>query len=62
MYKKEGYGGRMARTMVFVQGFINILGLLVGSILMGQGDFVMAFFMSMSAGTFFYISLGEVLQ
>lgn len=62
MYKKEGYGARMARTMVFVQGFINILGLLVGSILMGQGDFVMAFFMSMSAGTFFYISLGEVLQ
>ena len=62
MYKKEGYGDRMAKTMVFIQGFINILGLLVGSILMGQGDFVMAFFMSMSAGTFFYISLGEVLQ
>jgi hypothetical protein len=52
----------MAKTMVFIQGFINILGLFVGSILMGQGDFVMAFFMSMSAGTFFYISLGEVLQ
>jgi zinc transporter ZupT len=52
----------MATTMVIIQGFINILGLSVGSILMGQGDFVMAFFMSMSAGTFFYISLGEVLQ
>jgi zinc transporter ZupT len=44
--------------MVGVQGFINVLGLLVGSMLMGQGSFVMAFFMSMSAGTFFYISLG----
>lgn len=29
---------------------------------MGQGHFVMAFFMSMSAGTFLYISLFEVLQ
>ena len=48
--------------MVVMQGVINILGLLVGSVLMGQGNFVMAFFMSMSAGTFFYISLGEVLQ
>jgi len=52
----------MAAIMVFIQGFINVLGLSVGSILMGQGDFVMALFMSMSAGTFFYISLGEVLQ
>ena len=58
MYKKEGYGGRTAMFMVVLQGFINILGLSVGSILMGQGTFVMAFFMSMSAGTFFYIALG----
>ena len=41
---------------------MNVLGLLVGSLLIGQGLFVMAFFMSMSAGTFLYISLGEVLQ
>jgi zinc transporter ZupT len=40
----------------------NVLGLLTGSILMGQGSFIMAFFMSMSAGTFLYISLAEVLQ
>lgn len=62
MYKKEGYGTRMTRIMVCIQGLVNVLGLTVGSILMDQGDFVMALFMSMSAGTFFYISLGEVLQ
>jgi zinc transporter ZupT len=48
--------------MIVVQGLMNVFGLLTGSILMGQGNFVMAFFMSMSAGTFFYISLAEVLQ
>lgn len=48
--------------MVMVQGLVNVVGLSVGSMLMGQGNFVMAFFMSMSVGTFFYISLGEVLQ
>lgn len=62
MYKKEGYGGRAALVMVVIQGCINVLGLLVGSMLMEQGNFVMAFFMSMSVGTFLYISLGEVLQ
>ena len=48
--------------MVIIQGLVNVLGLSVGTFLAGQGNFVMAFFMSMSAGTFFYISLGEVLQ
>lgn len=48
--------------MIIIQGAINVLGLLTGSFLMGQGDFIMAFFMSMSAGTFLYISLAEVLQ
>jgi solute carrier family 39 (zinc transporter), member 1/2/3 len=62
MYKKEGYGGKTAFLMVIFQGCINVLGLLVGSMLMEQGNFVMALFMSMSVGTFFYISLGEVLQ
>jgi len=47
--------------MVVVQGFINILGLITGTSLIGQGHFVMAFFMSISAGTFLYISLAEVL-
>ena len=62
MYKKEGFSGKTAMLMVVMQGAINILGLVVGTILTGQGSFVMALFMSMSAGTFFYISLGEVLQ
>lgn len=48
--------------MILIQGLVNILGLLTGSFLMGKGDFVMAFFMSISAGTFLYISLVEVLQ
>jgi zinc transporter ZupT len=48
--------------MIIIQGAVNVLGLLTGSFLMGQGNFVMAFFMSMSAGTFLYISLAEVLQ
>lgn len=62
MYKKEGFSGRTAVLMVIVQGCMNIVGLVVGTILTGQGNFIMALFMSMSAGTFFYISLGEVLQ
>jgi zinc transporter ZupT len=47
--------------MIVVQGFINVLGLIAGTSLIGQGNFVMAFFMSISAGTFLYISLAEVL-
>ena len=47
--------------MIIVQGIINVLGLIVGAIILGQGNFVMAFFMSISAGTFLYISLCEVL-
>ena len=62
MYKKEGYSRKTALFMVICQGGINVLGLMVGSLLMDQGSFIMAFFMSMSVGTFFYISLGEVLQ
>lgn len=62
MYKKEGFKVSMIRWMVLLQGLTNVLGLLTGSILMGQGSFIMAFFMSLSAGTFLYISLAEVLQ
>jgi hypothetical protein len=47
--------------MVVVQGCINVLGLITGTSLIGQGHFIMAFFMSISAGTFLYISLAEVL-
>ena len=43
--------------MVVVQGCINVLGLITGTSLIGQGQFIMAFFMSISAGTFLYISL-----
>ena len=43
--------------MVIIQGFVNVIGLVVGTIIMNQGNFVMAFFMSISAGTFLYISL-----
>jgi zinc transporter ZupT len=48
--------------MIILQGLINVIGLLTGTLLKGQGSFIMAFFMSMSAGTFLYISLVEVLQ
>ena len=62
LYKKEGFKTKTITIAIIFQGFVNVLGLLTGSILMGQGHFVMAFFMSMSAGTFLYISLFEVLQ
>jgi len=57
MYRKEGFRNRTVNIMIGVQGVVNVLGLVTGSILLGQGTFVMAFFMSISAGTFFYISL-----
>lgn len=47
--------------MIVVQGLVNVSGLLVGTMIMDQGNFVMAFFMSISSGTFLYISLVEVL-
>lgn len=57
LYKKEGFKAKTITIMIIIQGVINILGLLTGSFLMDQGNFVMAFFMSLSAGTFLYISL-----
>jgi len=48
--------------MILIQALVNVSGLLVGTIIMDQGNFVMAFFMSISAGTFLYISLVEVLS
>jgi zinc transporter 1/2/3 len=62
LYKKEGFSRNTTVAMIVLQGAMNVLGLLTGSFLMGQGSFVMAFFMSVSAGTFLYISLAEVLQ
>jgi zinc transporter ZupT len=62
LYKKEGFSRSTTVAMIILQGAMNVLGLLTGSFLMGQGSFVMAFFMSVSAGTFLYISLAEVLQ
>lgn len=47
--------------MILIQAVINVAGLVVGTIIIDQGNFVMAFFMSISAGTFLYISLAEVL-
>lgn len=47
--------------MILVQASINVLGLFTGIILRNQGVFIMAFFMSISAGTFLYISTAEVL-
>ena len=61
VYQKEGFSKKTATIMVIVQGFVNVIGLVVGTIIMNQGNFVMAFFMSISAGTFLYISLAEVL-
>lgn len=47
--------------MILIQALVNVAGLVVGTIIIDQGNFVMAFFMSISAGTFLYISLAEVL-
>jgi zinc transporter 1/2/3 len=57
IYKKEGFSNNTSTIMIIIQGFINVLGLVSGSLLIGQGHFVIAFFMSISAGTFLYISL-----
>lgn len=51
----------MTTVMILIQAVINVAGLVVGTIIIDQGNFVMAFFMSISAGTFLYISLEEVL-
>ena len=61
MYKKGGYSTRTIFLALLFQGGVNVGGFVIGCVLSGQGNLVMAIFMSMSAGTFFYISLGEVL-
>jgi zinc transporter 1/2/3 len=57
IYRKENYSRLVRTMMIFVQAIINVAGLCVGTIIIDQGSFVMAFFMSISAGTFLYISL-----
>lgn len=37
------------------------MGLVVGTIIMGEGKLITGLFMSIAAGTFLYISLGEIL-
>lgn len=61
IYRKEKYSSRVTNLMILVQAAVNVIGLVVGTIIIDQGSFVMAFFMSISAGTFLYISLAEVL-
>lgn len=61
IYRKENYNRFVRTGMILVQACINVAGLIVGTIIIDQGSFVMAFFMSISAGTFLYISLAEVL-
>ena len=61
IYRKEKYGKGITNIMIIIQAFVNVAGLAVGTIIIDQGSFVMAFFMSISAGTFLYISLAEVL-
>ena len=61
IYRKEKYSKKVTNVMIFIQAIVNVLGLIVGTIIIDQGSFVMAFFMSISAGTFLYISLAEVL-
>lgn len=51
----------MVNAMILLQASMNVIGLITGMILRNQGVFVMAFFMSISAGTFLYISTAEVL-
>ena len=58
IYKKEGFKKKTTTIMIIVQGLINVVGLITGTIIMNQGNFLTAFFMSISAGTFLYISLG----
>lgn len=62
IYQKEGYSSRTINIMIIAQGLINVGGLGAGMVIAGMDNpFIMAFFMSISAGTFLYISLAEVL-
>jgi zinc transporter 1/2/3 len=62
IYRKENYRKSIRTAMILIQALVNVAGLIVGTIIIDQGNFVMAFFMSISAGTFLYISLVEVLS
>lgn len=61
MYKKDGYSEKTVALAVLFQGAVNVAGLLVGCMLAEEGPLMVAIFMSISAGTFLYISTGEVL-
>ena len=61
LYRKEGHNKTTINAMILVQSFINVGGLLVGLKLSEEGDLISGIFMSIAAGTFLYISLGEIL-
>ena len=61
IYQKNGYRSKIITMMILIQGIINVLGLVVGTLLKSCGELVMAVFLSISAGTFLYIATVEVL-
>jgi hypothetical protein len=56
MYKKNNYSGKITNIMILIQALTNVIGLIVGNLLSKTGALTIAIFMSISSGTFLYIS------
>ncbi|CAD8085532.1 unnamed protein product [Paramecium primaurelia] len=61
-FKKANTKIQSATIMIFIQGIINPLGILIGWLLSNQGYIITGIFQSISAGTFVYIATMEVIQ
>ncbi|CAD8176410.1 unnamed protein product [Paramecium pentaurelia] len=61
-FKKANTKIHSATIMIFIQGIINPIGILIGWILANQGYIITGIFQSISAGTFIYIATMEVIQ
>ena len=59
--KDDGVGKFVKQVMVVVQSWCYALGIAIGVLVTNSPDFVEGLFMGISAGTFLYIALVEVI-
>ena len=61
LLRKKGYSRAMIFCMILVQAGVNIVGMALGCFLAELGPMVGGIFSSIASGTFFFISLIEIL-
>ncbi|KAM3138293.1 hypothetical protein pb186bvf_009569 [Paramecium bursaria] len=60
-FRQAGVNKRTAIIMIVIQACFNPVGIMIGWLLSDQGDLITGIFLSISVGTFLYISTLEIL-